>query len=42
MGKVAVVNRTNLINYGYVLQCYKLCCAINKLGYGIEFIWEYW
>ncbi len=40
MSKVAVVNRTNLKNYGSVLQCYALCEAIRDLGYEAEIIWE--
>ena len=40
MKKIAVVNRTNLINYGSVLQCYALCEAIKNLGYESEIIWE--
>lgn len=40
MKKIAVVNRTNLKNYGSVLQVYALCEAINNLGYETEVIWE--
>ncbi|QUO31261.1 polysaccharide pyruvyl transferase family protein [Faecalicatena sp. Marseille-Q4148] len=40
MEKIAVVNRTNLKNYGSVLQCYALCEAIKKMGYESEIIWE--
>jgi len=40
MKKIAVVNRTNLINYGSVLQCYALCQAVKNLGYESEIIWE--
>ncbi len=40
MKKVAVVNRTNLKNYGSVLQAYALCEAIRNLGYESEIIWE--
>lgn len=38
--KVAVVNRTNLKNFGSVLQVYALCEAIKKLGYDSEVVWE--
>ncbi len=40
MKKVAVVNRTNLINYGSVLQVLALCEAVKSLGYESEVIWE--
>lgn len=40
MGKIAVVNRTNLKNYGSVLQVYALCEAIKKLGYECEVVWQ--
>lgn len=40
MKKVAVVNRTNLKNYGSVLQAYALCEAVRGLGYESEIIWE--
>lgn len=40
VSKVAVVNRTNLKNFGSVLQCYALCEAINELGYETEILWE--
>ena len=40
MKKVAVINRTNLKNYGSVLQCYALCKAVSDLGYGSEIVWE--
>lgn len=40
MKKIAVVNRTNLKNYGSVLQVYALCEAINHLGYQAEVVWE--
>lgn len=40
MKKVAVVNRTNLKNYGSVLQVYALCEAVKKLGNDAEVIWE--
>ena len=33
MKKIAIVNRTNLKNYGSVLQCYALCEAVkNYMG----------
>jgi len=37
--KVAVVNRTNLKNYGSLLQSYALCEAVKMLGYECEIIW---
>ena len=40
MKKVAIANRTNLKNYGSVLQAYALCEVINSLGYDCEIIWE--
>lgn len=40
MKKIAVVNRTNLKNYGSVLQVYALCEVINNLGFKAEVIWE--
>ncbi|MDD3139529.1 MAG: polysaccharide pyruvyl transferase family protein [Lachnospiraceae bacterium] len=40
MKKVAIVNRTNLKNYGSVLQVYALCEAVSNLGYDSEIIWE--
>ena len=40
MKKIAVVNRTNLKNYGSVLQCYALCKAVENLGYHSEVVWE--
>lgn len=40
MEKIAIVNRTNLINYGSVLQCYALCHAVESLGYESKIIWE--
>lgn len=40
MKKVAIVNRTNLKNYGSVLQTYALCSAVEMLGYDAEIIWE--
>lgn len=40
MKKVAIVNRTNLKNYGSVLQVYALCEAVKSLGYDAEVIWE--
>lgn len=38
--KIAVVNRTNLKNYGSVLQVYALCEAIRKLGHDSEVVWQ--
>lgn len=38
--KIAIVNRTNLKNYGSVLQVYALCQAVRNLGYDSEIIWE--
>lgn len=40
MKKVAIVNRTNLKNYGSVLQVYALCEAVKSLGNEAEVIWE--
>lgn len=40
MKKVAIVNRTNLKNYGSVLQSYALCEMVSKLGCDTEIIWE--
>lgn len=40
MSKVAIVNRTNLKNYGSVLQCYALCEAAKSFGHDAEIIWE--
>lgn len=40
MKKVAIVNRTNLKNYGSVLQCCALCGVVESLGYEAEIIWE--
>ena len=40
MSKIAIINRTNLKNYGSVLQCYALCKAVSKLGYESEIVWE--
>lgn len=40
MKKIAVINRTNLRNYGSVLQVYALCESIKKLGYQAEVVWE--
>lgn len=38
--KVAIVNRTNLKNFGSVLQVYALCNAVKKLGYDSEVVWQ--
>lgn len=38
--KVAIVNRTNLKNFGSVLQVYALCQAVQKLGYESEVVWQ--
>lgn len=40
MKKVAIVNRTNLKNYGSVLQVYALCETVRSLGYNPEVVWE--
>lgn len=40
MKKVAIVNRTNLKNYGSVLQVYALYEVVRDLGYNTEIIWE--
>lgn len=37
---IAIVNRTNLKNFGSVLQVYALCKAVNKLGHNVEVVWE--
>lgn len=37
---VAIVNRTNLKNFGSVLQVYALCRAVKKLGYDSEVVWQ--
>lgn len=38
--KVAIVNRTNLKNFGSVLQVYALCAVVRKLGYASEVVWQ--
>ena len=38
--KVAIVNRTNLKNFGSVLQVYALCQVVRKLGYESEVVWQ--
>lgn len=38
--KIAIVNRTNLKNYGSLLQTFALCEAVQKLGHDAEIIWE--
>jgi len=40
INKVAIVNRTNLKNFGSVLQVYALCEAVKKLGYESEVVWQ--
>lgn len=40
MTKIAIVNRTNLINYGSVLQVFALYQAIQRFGYESEVVWE--
>lgn len=40
MKRIAVVNRTNLKNYGSVLQVYALSRAIQRLGYETDVVWE--
>lgn len=37
---IAIVNRTNLKNYGSVLQVYALMSAVRKLGYDSEVVWQ--
>lgn len=37
---IAIVNRTNLKNYGSVLQVYALMSAVRKLGYESEVVWQ--
>lgn len=38
--RIAIVNRTNLKNYGSLLQSFALCEAVRQLGYEAEIIWE--
>ena len=38
--KIAIVNRTNLKNYGSVLQVYALCEVVKSLGYDVEAIFK--
>lgn len=40
MKTIAIVNRTNLKNFGSVLQVYALCKAVRKLGYRSEVVWQ--
>lgn len=40
MKNIAVVNRTNLKNFGSVLQVYALCEAVKKIGYNSEVVWQ--
>ena len=40
MNKIGIVNRTNLKNFGSVLQVYALCEAVKKLGYESEVVWQ--
>ena len=40
MKTIAIVNRTNLKNFGSVLQVYALCEAVKKLGYNSEVVWQ--
>lgn len=40
MKKIAVVNRTNLKNYGSVLQVYALYEVVKSLKYDTEVVWE--
>ena len=40
MQTIAIVNRTNLKNFGSVLQVYALCEAIKRLGYRSEVVWQ--
>lgn len=40
MKKIAIVNRTNLKNFGSVLQVYALCHTVKKLGYESEVVWQ--
>ena len=37
---IAIINRTNLKNYGSVLQVYALCEAVRKLGHESEVVWQ--
>lgn len=40
MQTIAIVNRTNLKNFGSVLQVYALCEAVKRLGYRSEVVWQ--
>ena len=40
MKNIAIVNRTNLKNFGSVLQVYALCEAVKRLGYNSEVVWQ--
>ena len=40
MKSIAIDNRTNLKNFGSVLQVYALCEAVKKLGYNSEVVWQ--
>lgn len=40
MKNIAIVNRTNLKNFGSVLQVYALCDTVKKLGYNSEVVWQ--
>ena len=40
MKQIAIVNRTNLKNFGSVLQVYALCEAVKKIGYSSEVVWQ--
>lgn len=40
MQTIAIVNRTNLKNFGSVLQVYALCEAIKRLGFHSEVVWQ--
>lgn len=37
---IAIVNRTNLKNFGSVLQVYALCETVRQLGYDSEVVWQ--
>lgn len=40
MKTIAIVNRTNLKNFGSVLQVYALCEVVKRLGYNSEVVWQ--
>ncbi len=40
MKKIAVINRTNFLNFGSVLQIYALCETVKSFGCHCDVIWE--